>query len=62
MVDFPFTHTIIGEKKMAQVKGLADENYTGNLSMQKYSIACRKELNKLTVHQIITKHEVYLGI
>lgn len=47
---------------MAQVKGLADDNYTGNLSMQKYSIACRKELNKLTVHQIITKHEVYLGI
>lgn len=49
MVDFALTCTTIGEK-MAPVKehGFADENYRGHLTIQKYSIACRKELSKLT--------------
>lgn len=35
---------------MAPVKvhGVADENYRRHLNVQKYSIACRKELRKLT--------------
>lgn len=38
------------EKKMAPVKvhGVVDENYRGHLTIQKYSLACRKELSQLT--------------
>lgn len=49
IVDFALTCIIIGEK-MALVKGhgVVDDHYRGYLAIQKHSIACRKELSKLT--------------